>query len=194
MSVSYYNQNAANFVADTISVDMADVYQRFLPLLPAGAYIIDAGCGSGRDAKFFHEQGFQVTAFDASEQLVKAARAYTGLPVICTDFLGFNSNEPVNAIWACASLLHVPASELTLTLAHLAKQLQSAGLFYCSFKLGNTDTERAGRTFTNMDQARFNQHLRGTGLAIRTLWCSQDARPDRQTEQWFNVILQKAPE
>lgn len=192
MSVSFYNQHAASFVADTLNVDMSELYQRFLPLLPAGAHIIDAGCGSGRDTKFFSEQGFIVTAFDASSELAALASKYTGLQVVCTDFLRFTSPQPANAIWACASLLHVPAAELTLTLAHLAKQLVAGGLFYCSFKLGAADNERAGRQFTNMDLARLNTFLPETGLIIRTVWCSNDARPDRQAEQWFNVILEKA--
>lgn len=29
-----------------------------------GGHILDVGCGSGRDAKYFIDKGYQVTAFD----------------------------------------------------------------------------------------------------------------------------------
>ena len=42
--------------------------------LPAGARILDAGCGSGRDAKAFAALGHRVTAFDASPELAALAQ------------------------------------------------------------------------------------------------------------------------
>lgn len=74
MTIQYYNQNAATFDADTTDVDMSALYSAFLPMLPNHAHIVDAGCGSGRDALVFAKLGFQVTAFDGSEALVKLAQ------------------------------------------------------------------------------------------------------------------------
>ena len=75
MSVDYYNQHAQQFIVDTLEVDMAPLYTRFLPLLPEGAHILDAGCGSGRDAAHFLAQGFRVSAMDASEVLAREVTA-----------------------------------------------------------------------------------------------------------------------
>ncbi len=63
---SYYEQNAEQFFADTVDVDMSVLYARFLESIPAGGYILDAGCGSGRDSKAFASSGYRVAAFDAS--------------------------------------------------------------------------------------------------------------------------------
>lgn len=63
-TVAYYERNAREFFDSTVSVDMSPQYRAFLARLDPGAHILDAGCGSGRDAKAFADRGFAVTAFD----------------------------------------------------------------------------------------------------------------------------------
>ena len=54
-TIQYYNQNAAAFVENTRNVDFHPIQDEFLEKLPAGACILDLGCGSGRDTKYFLE-------------------------------------------------------------------------------------------------------------------------------------------
>ena len=70
-----YNKykNAKKFISGTISVDFGIVQNRFLDKLHPGAEILDYGCGSGRDTKYFLEQGCKVTAIDGSQKLCKLA-------------------------------------------------------------------------------------------------------------------------
>lgn len=68
-TLKYYNQNANQFVQETITVDFKQTQNRFLSKLSNGAYILDFGCGSGRDAKYFREKGYQVDATDGSDEL-----------------------------------------------------------------------------------------------------------------------------
>ena len=191
MSVDFYNQNAAHFVRDTVTVEMAALYDEFLPHLKTRSHIVDAGCGSGRDTLFFLQQGFQVTAFDASEAMVAAAQELTGSKVLLTDFNAFSAPELVDAIWACASLLHVPAAALTETFRHLANQLKPGGIFYCSFKQAEVDSSRDGRHFTNMTEQRLGNMLNNTTLQIQKCWTTSDLRPGRENELWLNALLEK---
>jgi SAM-dependent methyltransferase len=69
---NYYEQNAEQFFADTIAVDMSALYARFLASIPAGGSILDAGCGSGRDAKAFALRGYRVAAPAQSHRGVRA--------------------------------------------------------------------------------------------------------------------------
>jgi len=39
---------------------MKRVYELFLKYLPLGAKILDLGCGSGRDTKYFLQKGYDV--------------------------------------------------------------------------------------------------------------------------------------
>lgn len=82
----YYEQFAAEFFGSTVGVDMAGIHQRFLSQLTPGAHVLDAGCGSGRDAKAFAEAGFQVTAFDASAALARLASTHCGFEVAVRRF------------------------------------------------------------------------------------------------------------
>ncbi|MBO1520049.1 class I SAM-dependent methyltransferase [Oceanisphaera pacifica] len=191
MSVDYYQQQAEPFYRSTINVDMTPLYQRFLPYITEGGSIVDAGCGSGRDSLYFANLGFKVTAFDASPELVKLAQQHTGLPVSVNRFEQFIATEPVDAIWACASLLHVPRAELNLVLAHLTAQLKTAGVFYCSFKYGQDDVSREGRHFTNLDEAGFGELIKDLPLSVIEQWQTGDLRPGREHERWLNVICKK---
>nr|QQZ48807.1 class I SAM-dependent methyltransferase [Phenylobacterium glaciei] len=69
--------------------------------------MLDAGCGSGRDALAFRGLGFQVTAFDGSSRMVEMAQAHTGLKVLHMDFSQVAWVAAFDGIWSCASLLHV---------------------------------------------------------------------------------------
>ena len=53
--MNYYDLNAQEFFTDTVDADMSSHYEEFLKLLPENACILDCGCGSGRDAKYFKE-------------------------------------------------------------------------------------------------------------------------------------------
>ncbi|MGN0247075.1 MAG: class I SAM-dependent methyltransferase, partial [Lachnospiraceae bacterium] len=78
-TIDYYNFNAENFIENTQHVDMHLALDRFLDLLDEGAAILDFGCGSGRDTKYFLDQGYQVTATDGSAELCRLASAFTGI-------------------------------------------------------------------------------------------------------------------
>ena len=77
MTLEFYNQNAESFFNDTIQVDMSELYRPFVQRVKPGGHILDAGCGSGRDAKAFLAMGFQVDAMDASIEMVKLASQFT---------------------------------------------------------------------------------------------------------------------
>lgn len=190
MSIAYYDQHARAFAESTLGVDMQPLYQRFLPLLPPGGHIVDAGCGSGRDSHFFMDAGFRVTAFDGSEKLAVLASQYVGQAVEVCRFEQFQAGEPVDGIWACASLLHVPQADLPAVMAHLAGQLKAGGYFYCSFKYGRGELAREGRTFTQLDEAALYALLPELPLAAIDVWQTADLRPGRADERWLNAVLQ----
>ena len=80
-TLDYYNKNVQSFIDGTVSVDFQHIQDVFLELLPENAKILDFGCGSGRDTKYFLEHGCIVDAIDGSLELCKAAREYTGINV-----------------------------------------------------------------------------------------------------------------
>ncbi|OQK53782.1 tellurite resistance protein-related protein [Vibrio vulnificus] len=186
----YYTKNAQSFFESTVSVDVQKLYDQFLPHLNPNGAILDAGCGSGRDAKYFKALGFKVTAFDANQALVELASRHLEQHVIHAKFDTFRA-EPnsFDGIWACASLLHVPDEELAATFFALSQLLKPQGLFYCSFKYGQAAQVRHGRFFTDMDEHKLHTTLATSPLTIKQTWVTSDVRPGRESEQWLNAIL-----
>ncbi|EIA1301693.1 class I SAM-dependent methyltransferase [Vibrio vulnificus] len=190
MTDQYYTENAQSFFESTVSVDVQKLYDQFLPHLDPNGAILDAGCGSGRDAKHFKALGFRVTAFDANQALVELASRHLEQHVIHAKFDTFRA-EPnsFDGIWACASLLHVPDKELGATFLTLSQLLRPQGLFYCSFKYGQAAQVRNGRFFTDMDEYKLHATLTTSPLTIKQTWVTSDVRPGRGSEQWLNAIL-----
>jgi len=193
LNAQYYAVNAASFYESTVNIDMTALYDEFLPLVKGNGLILDAGCGAGRDSQFFIEQGYTVQAFDASKELASLASKLIKQPVQQALFQTFKSQNKFDGIWACASLLHVPMSELSEVLERLISLLTTQGVFYCSFKLGNEEMIRNGRRFTNLDENSFEKYIVGLPAYIVKQWRTGDLREGRESEQWLNVILQKEP-
>ena len=135
MTIDYYNEHAKTFIADTQCVEMGSLYQNFLAHVAEGGRIVDAGCGSGRDSRFFASKGYDVLAFDASQEMVKAASVYTGLPVRLDTFKSFHDEESCDAVWACASLLHVPRNELAPCLENLTLSMKTGSCHVCFIQI-----------------------------------------------------------
>jgi len=86
-TIRYYDENHDEFIESTLLADMSFHYEKFLSYIQSGSRILDAGCGTGRDAKSFISRGFEVSAFEGSKEMVMFASAYTGLKVEHEDFL-----------------------------------------------------------------------------------------------------------
>lgn len=188
----YYNQNAEAFIKNTISVDFKATEERFLEKLSGSSKILDFGCGSGRDTKYFLSKGYHVTAIDGSEELCRLASEYTGVPVRHMLFQELDEEDVYDAIWACSSILHLPYDELKSVLCKMSQALKQSGIVYTSFKYGTFEGERNGRYFTDMTEEKFEKLLEEVkAFQIEEQWISSDVRPDRGDEKWLNLILRK---
>lgn len=191
-TVNYYNRNVKQFYDNTVAVDFTDTQNVFLLKLVKGSAILDFGCGSGRDTKYFLSQGYYVEAIDGSLELCKLASQYTGIQVRHMLFRELSAIHKYDGIWACASILHLPWSELADVMRKMQAALKANGIIYTSFKHGTFSGERNGRYFTDMTEARFAGFIEEfDGLQIEEQWISADVRPGRGEEQWLNIILRK---
>ena len=112
-TLDYYNKNAQEFCQSTVNADMSVCYQMFEKYLPHGGKILDLGCGSGRDSKYFLSQGYEVVSVDGSEAICKCASEYLQRPVQCVRFEEMNFSQEFDGVWACASLLNVEKDKLS---------------------------------------------------------------------------------
>lgn len=189
-TLRYYDENAAAFTADTVTSDMGAIQEAFIRQLHPGAHILDLGCGSGRDSKLFLSKGFAVTPVDGSAEMCTIAKANTGLEVRQLLFKDLDYDDDFDAVWACASLLHVPSNDLPHIFALIHRALKGRGLLYCSFKHGTFEGERNGRFFTDLTEDGIEKLLPPLFSPTR-IWTTSDARPGRSGERWLNMMALK---
>lgn len=191
-TINYYNINADKFIENTLFVDFTKTQQRFLSKLKKGAFILDFGCGSGRDTRYFSDQGYRVEAIDGSGEMCRLAARYTGMEVRHMLFQELSEKEKYDGIWACSSILHLPLQELAEVMSRMSAALKEKGIIYTSFKYGTSSGERNGRFFTDMTEDSFAVFMQKTeGLKTEEQWITSDVRPGRGEEKWLNLILRK---
>ncbi|RKJ30308.1 class I SAM-dependent methyltransferase [Butyricicoccus sp. 1XD8-22] len=191
-TINYYNQNASAFTSDTIAVDFDEKQNVLLKYLAPGAHILDFGCGSGRDSKAFLQKGYKVTAIDGSSELCKIASEYIGQEVQCKKFHELDEVEAFDAVWACASILHVPSADLPQVIGNIERALKPGGYFYVSFKYGDFEGERNGRYFTNQTEQSLEELVEPfTQLELLETSVTPDVRVGREDEMWLYAIVRK---
>lgn len=192
--MQYYNDHASEYAEKTLPISMTKQYEKFLRTLPDNGLILDAGCGSGRDALYFLKNGYKVDAFDASSELAKLAGNLTGLNIKCQRFQEFTPHPIYDGIWANASLLHVPHEELHDVLKSLKESLKPGGILFCSFKYGKWDSiDEMGRSFTNRTCEALDKDLSNAGFtARRSIALQQSTTPEGTPQDWV-IGLAVAP-
>ena len=198
-TLHYYDDNAVEFAIQTVSIDMHDLYELFLNQLPQRStqYILDVGCGSGRDANYFAKRGYDVTAIDASAELIQWAEQHHMSSRITWVHLDFSSIEKqawenkFTGIWACASLLHVPFLELPFIINSLLDTFTDDGVMYVSFKYGKGERVDEERFFCDMNESRWKAIVAKIPQVIEyKIWLSADKRSSIENN-WFNITIKK---
>ncbi|MBR2523896.1 MAG: methyltransferase domain-containing protein [Clostridiales bacterium] len=110
-SIDYYNTRSDLFINSSVNADMASLYEIFESYIEPGSYILDLGCGSGRDSKYFTSKGYRVLAVDPSEEICKKAEELLKTEVRCIKAEELNYIDEFDAVWACASLLHANSAK-----------------------------------------------------------------------------------
>lgn len=190
-TINYYNNNAKEFCEGTLLADMSLCRNMFLKYMVSSGHILDAGCGSGRDSKEFKELGYEVTAFDASEEICRFATEYLGQEVQCRRLEDVTEENCYDGIWASASLLHVAKKDLPNVLARLKRALKEDGILYASFKYGENEKMRGERSFSDFTEEQAKKLFLENGFEILEFALTGDVREGRADEMWCNVVVRK---
>ena len=193
-TLKYYNENAEKFYEQTKNGDMSEAYNRFMVFLPDKAYILDFGCGSGRDSKFFLEKGYIVRAIDGSEKLCELASNNIGQKVDCMKFEELSDESTYDGIWACSSILHVERESLPDILRKMIKALKEDGVIYTSFKIGNKEIIQDGKYYNYITKEILEDMLKQvdqSAFIIDYFESGTCKNIDRPTATWGNYYIKK---
>ena len=194
-TLDYYNKNAQEYCNQTISADFDFIYQKVFQFLPRNAYILDFGCGSGRDSKKFVDFGYRVKAIDGSIEMCKLATKYLEIEVICMDFFDFHDIDTYDCIWACSSILHIEDECLFTILNQMIDALKVGGIIYTSFKVGTGYMIKEGKYYNFLTKEKMMGLLEKTGKKVKLVDYFENSPIARRTinsnETWGNYIIQK---
>jgi SAM-dependent methyltransferase len=175
-NLSYYEKNADAYAAKFDGFDLGELRAHFTEAVKKDApkresiygntapKLLEAGCGTGRDAAAFIADGFVVTAFDVSPAMVrKCSRrirelkknpnsqiAERATSSVCDEktFDEVRYRNEFDAVWASASLLHIPKKDLFDTIQRLVQSLKPDGVLFMSFKYGIGEAEFDSRHYS----------------------------------------------
>jgi SAM-dependent methyltransferase len=92
----------------TVNIDPGSFLEPFARYLAPGATILDVGCGSGRDLRWFAKRGFASTGFENSPGLARLARQHAACPVIEGDFQDYDFSQlSYSGLVFVGSLVHL---------------------------------------------------------------------------------------
>ncbi len=114
-----------------------DEQKKFESFLKRGAKILDAGCGPGRDTKYFTDHRYDTIGIDfSSSMLAEAKKRFPDCKFSLMDMrkLTFEP-ESFNGIWCCASLLHFRREELPAVFKNINKVLKEDGVLFVAGEL-----------------------------------------------------------
>lgn len=191
-TIDFYNDNANKYFESTKDGNMLEKYNSFLKHIPSNGSILDFGCGSGRDSKYFIEQGYSVTAIDGSKELCKLASEYIGQDVMCMNFLELNDINMYDGIWACASIIHLTYDELLSVIPKMIMSLKDHGIIYTCFKNGEGNEVVDGKYFTYLTKDGFiDVIIKFNELELIDYYDSRSVTNMNETRYWNNFVLRK---
>ena len=137
-TLDFYARHAAEYTTRGKGPGERRLLQ-FLSRLPAGATVLELGCGAGQDSEFMMARGFIVRPTDGTPEIAQAAAERLGIPVPILLFDELDEHGTCEGIWANACLLHVPRGELPAILERIHTALKPGGVFHVSFKSGTAE-------------------------------------------------------
>ena len=193
-TLQHYDENASSFYEGT---KHHDVLQNINALLIEISglppyYILDFGCGPGRDLIQFKALGHEPVGLDGSPAFVAMARQSSGCEVLLQDFLTLDlPSSHFDGVFANASLFHVPKQELPRVLQALWEALKPNGVLFASNPRGNNQegwSDKRYGCFHDLEQWR--SYVTEAGFKELEHYYRPPGRP-RDQQPWLATIWRK---
>lgn len=141
LTIDEYQLTAEEFRVGTWNHDVSQNREALVAAMPrTPGKILDLGCGPGRDLVAFTSQGHIAIGLDATPAFVEMAQQMSGCEVWQQSFFSLDLPPATfDGIFANASLLHVPRTEMVRVLQDLHQTLVPGGAIVMSMVRGESE-------------------------------------------------------
>ena len=187
----YYQKNYKAYYEKTFSIDPTSFLKPLAQRLPAEAFILDVGCGSGRDLRWMKKRGFDVIGFERSPGLAELARDNAGCEVIEGDFETYDfSSILVDGLMLVGALVHIPHERFSKVFENITSAIPENGSVLITLKEGSGDrTDSYGRTFYLWDDPKAREVFDPLGFKVCDF--STSVSKTGSGDVWFSYVLEK---
>lgn len=187
-TIDVYDAKAAQYDAMVHGNDNDAHLDSFISALPAAGRVLDLGCGPGSASARMRDKGLQVTALDASPEMVALAKSKFDLDVTLGTFDDITEIGLYDGIWASFSLLHAPRSKFPHYLAAIHRALKPTGQFCIGMKTGaGARRDGLGRQYTYYTEQELRNHLLQAGFTLSQTTTGTSAGLDGVVAPWIII-------
>lgn len=188
-TIAFYDREAAAYAGWRKGAALPRDFLRFAAALPAGAAVLDLGCGAGWAARALRDRGHAVTALDASAGLLAGLADEPGITIVQGDFHDLPAGERFDALWSAFALQHAPRRDMAAILAHVAATLRRGATVCIGIHEGKGALrDRLGRFYCHYGEAELRGLLAKAGLVVEAVDHARDTgydgRPIRVMTIW----------
>ena len=188
----FYQKNYKAYHQKTFSIDPSSFLEPLARRLPAEAFILDVGCGSGRDLLWMKKQGFEVIGFERSLELAELARENAGCEVIEGDFETYDfSTILVDAVMLIGALVHTPNERFEEVFKNITSAISKRCNVLITLKEGKGDrTDADNRTFYLWEDPKAREMFETLGFKVRDF--SKSVSKTGSGDVWMSYVLAKS--
>jgi SAM-dependent methyltransferase len=188
----YYQENYKAYHEKSFSIDPSSFLTPLAKRLPAEAFVLDVGCGSGRDLLWMKKHGFEVIGFERSPGLAELAREITGCEIIEGDYETYDfSLIQVDAVLLVGVMVHVPRERFSNIFKNITSAIPDNGLVLTTLKEGSGDiTYPDGRIFYLWEDPKAREMFDTLGFKVCDF--SSSVSKTGTGDVWMSYILEKS--
>lgn len=191
--IDIFNRNAEKYAELTFLNLLQYELNRFIALIPKNSYILDVGCGSGRDVAYFMEEKLNAIGIDASEAIIKEAKKrvdgdFRAMDMTVLEF----KDENFDGVWALDAVSYLNKEEVKKALAEFNRVLKRDGILFISVREGNGRRkiiqEELGEEIeiTFFSKSELEDLLKNVGFEV-----IDAAVEDSEDYKWVNIYAKK---
>ena len=111
--------------------------RKFAEYVGKDSWVLDLGCGPGRDVQVFTDLGLHCVGVDVTTSMLDLAQQRPHKFLVQMDMRHLAFRESVfDGVWACVSLIHLPREEIAGALDEIRMVLRDKGIFFVSMHAG----------------------------------------------------------